>query len=48
VHHRFVVLDLEGTSSLVAKLIIVRESQVVYTDYLIASLDAVVQEIIDV
>jgi hypothetical protein len=48
VHHRFVVLDLEDASSLVVKLIIVRESQAVYTDCLITSLDAVVQEIIDV
>jgi hypothetical protein len=48
VHHRFVVLDLEGAFGSVVKLIIVRESQAVYTDYLIASLDAVVQEIVDV
>jgi hypothetical protein len=48
VHHRFVVLDLEDASGLVAKLIIVRESQVVCTDYLITSLDAVVQKIVDV
>jgi hypothetical protein len=47
-HHRFVLLNLERASGLVAIFIIIRESQVVYTDYLIASLDAVVQEIMNV
>ena len=47
-YYRFIVLNLEDTSSLVAKLIIVRESQVVYTNYLITSLNTIVQEIIDV
>jgi hypothetical protein len=47
-HHRFVQPNLERASGSVAIFVIVRESQAIYTDYLIASLDAVVQEIMDV
>jgi hypothetical protein len=47
-YHRFVLLNLERASGLVAIFIIVRESQVVYTDYLITSLNAIVQKIMNV
>jgi hypothetical protein len=47
-YHRFILLNLECTSDLVAIFVIIRESQVVYTDYLIASLDTIVQKIMNV
>jgi hypothetical protein len=47
-HHRFVQPNLERASGPVAIFVVMRESQAVCTDRLIASLDTVVQEIVDV